>query len=153
MDLILLRLKNPANKNLCFSNVIASCLINIPILRKFLQGKTTEFEDQRTISAELSNLARSLSSSSKSTQRLRTIVMTKCLMSGQLNRNFNSNRQFDCVEFLQSLLEHFWKEQSWTENIEEQVFGGLLQETLECECNNVKKLPVQKIAEVANPAC
>ena len=148
MELILLRLKNPPNKNLCFSNVIASCLVNIPVLRKFLQGKNAEFENQRTISAELSNLARSLSCSSKSTQRLRTIVMTKCLMSGQSNRNFNNNMQFDCVEFLQSLLEHFWKEQSLDENIDEKVFGGLLQETLKCECNHIQKLPIQKIAEV-----
>jgi hypothetical protein len=121
IDLILLRLKNPPRKNLCFSNVVATCLINIPVLRKFLQGKTAVLENQRTISAELSELARHLSTDSKSTKRLRTIVMTKCLMSGQKNRNFNNNMQFDCVEFMQALFEHFWEEQSWDENLDEHV--------------------------------
>ena len=148
IDLVLLRLKNPPRKNLCFSNVVASCLINIPVLRKFLQGKTALLENQRTISAELSELARHLSTDSKSTQRLRTIVMTKCIMSGQKNRNFNNNMQFDCVEFMQALFEHFWGEQSWDENLDEHVFGGLFQETLECKCGNIQKLPIQKIAEV-----
>ena len=148
IELVLPRLKNPPHKNLCFSNVVASCLINNPLLRKFLQGKTSALENQGTISAELSHLARHLSSSSKSTQRLRAIVMAKCLMSGQKNRNFNNNMQFDCVEFIQSLFEHFWGEQSWDENLDEKVFGGLLQETLECECGSIQKLPIQKIAEV-----
>ena len=148
IDLVLLRLQNPPLKNLCFSNVVASCLINIPVLRKFLRGKTSEFDNQRTITAELSRLARHLSSSLKSTQRLRTIVMTKCLMSGISNRNFNNNTQFDCVEFIQSLFEHFWEEQSWDEDLEEQMFGGLLQERLECNCGNIQKLPIQKLAEV-----
>jgi hypothetical protein len=36
--------------------------------------------------------------------------MNKCLVAWQTNRNFNNNKQYDCVEFLQSLFEHFWKE-------------------------------------------
>ena len=148
IDLVLLRLKNPPHKNLCFSNVVATCLLNIPVLRKFLQGKTTFFENQSAISAELSELARHLSADLKSTQRLRTIVMTKCLMSGQKNIHFNNNMQYDCVEFMQALFEHFWGEQSWNENLNEHVFGGLFQETLECECGKNQILPIEKIAEV-----
>ena len=123
IELVLLRLKNPHGKNLCFSNVVASCLINIPILRKYLKG--TIIETQRTISEEMAQLARHLSSSSRSTEKLRTNVMTKCLMSEQTNKNYNNNKQFDCVEFMQSLLEHFWKEQPQDEAIDEKVFGGI----------------------------
>ena len=48
---------------------------------------------------------------------------------------------------MQALFEHFWEEQSWDENLDEHVFGGLFQETLECKCGNIQKLPIQKIAE------
>ena len=74
--------------------------------------------------------------------------MNKCLVAEQTNRNFNNNKQYDCVEFLQSLFEHFWKEQPWNENIEDRVFGGLIQESLQCKCGNIKKLPIQKMTEV-----
>ena len=60
-----------------------------------------------------------------STQRLRTIVMTKCFESDQTTRKFNNNMQFDCVEFIQSLLEHFWKELPIIDSLNEAVFGGL----------------------------
>ena len=103
IDLVLLRFENPPRKNLCFSNVVVTCLLNIPSLRKYFQGKKSVIEDPRTIIAELSNLSRHLKSSKKSTQKVRTIVKKKCFKEGQATRNFNNNMQFDCMEFLQSL--------------------------------------------------
>ena len=148
IDLITLRFNNPWGKNLCFSNVVVSCLLNIPPLRKYLQGKKNVEENPRSIVYELTNLARHLSDSQKSTQRLRTIVMAKCLAAGQTRKNFNSNRQFDCVEFLQALLEHFWMEVTEQEYLEELVFGGIYQEKLTCECKNVRILPIKKMDEI-----
>ena len=148
MDLILIRFENPPRRNLCFSNVTVSCLLNIPHFRKYLRGMKNMNEDPMTIMGELSVLARHLSNSQKSTDKLRTIVKTKCYNTGQTTRNFNNNLQFDCVEFLQSLLEHLWKEQSLLENIDEVVFGGLFQETMKCKCGNKQNLPIQRMAEV-----
>ena len=89
IDLVLLRFENPPRKNLCFSNVVVTCLLNIPSLRKYFQGKKSVIEDPRTIIAELSNLSRHLKSSKKSTQKVRTIVKKKCFKEGQATRNFN----------------------------------------------------------------
>ena len=74
--------------------------------------------------------------------------MSKCLESGQTNRNFNSNKQFDCVEFLQSLFEHFWKELPISATLNETVFGGLCQESFLCECGNIVKRPIEGLPDI-----
>ena len=146
--LTLHRFKNPPLKNLCFSNVVATCLLNIPVLRKFLKEESVDTKKRKSIRTELSQLSKLSSTKAISTQQLRAIVMSKCLESGQRNRNFDSNEQFDCVEFLQSLLEHFWKELPIPVTLNETVFGGLYQESFLCECGNKVKHEIQELPEL-----
>ena len=147
-NLKLLRFNNPPGKNLCFSNVIASCLLNIPPLRKFLQEKNYHEEQRQSIGAELSYLSKQKNNKQFSTQRLRTIIMNRCFESGQLTKEYNSNMQYDCVEFLQSLLEHFWVEPTIPDNLGEAVFGGIFQECYHCECGNVEQHPMKVLPNI-----
>ena len=144
IDLILPRFENPPMRNLCFSNVIASCLINISPIKKYLQENMFV---PGSIIAELSKLSKK-SNKTQSTQRLRELVMSKCLESGQTTRSFNNNQQFDCVEFLQSLLEHLWNELPSADTLQETVFGGLFEENLKCECGNTDKLHIKRMYDV-----
>ena len=143
--LILIRFQNPPQRNLCFSNVTASCLLNILPIKQYLQENMFA---PGSISAELSKLSKNKSDRTKSTQRLRIVVMSKCLESGQTTRTFNNNLQFDCVEFLQSLLEHLWNELPSNDRLQETVFGGLIVENLKCECGNSEKLPIQRLTDI-----
>ena len=140
--LIIVQFENPPRKNLCFSNVIASCVLNIPPLRQFLKENTELPKDINSICSELSLLLKQPKNILQSTKTLRTIVMNRCLESGQL-RNFNNNMQFDCVEFLQSLLEHLWMELPLSDNLSETVFGGLFCESYQCECGQIEEHPIQ----------
>ena len=101
-----------------------------------------------SIFGELSSLSKQGKNNHLSTARLRTIVMNKCLESGQLTKKFNNNMQYDCVEFLQSLLEHFWKEPSIPSSLGEDIFGGLFQECYECECGNIEKQPIKILPDI-----
>jgi uncharacterized UBP type Zn finger protein len=65
-----------------------------------------------------------------------------------MTRSFNDNSQHDAGEFLTSVFEHMFKDLTASNNIDEQMFGGLFKETLICKCGNVKELPVQKLSEV-----
>ena len=56
--------------------------------------------------------------------------------------------QFDCVEFIESLLEHFWKELPIADSLNETIFGGLAQETYHCECGTIEKKPLQRLSDV-----
>ena len=137
-------------RNLCFSNVVVTCLLNVPILRTYLQeNEESNCKESRSIFGELINLSRKEGDKLMSTQRLRTIVTSKCLESGQTSHTFNNNMQFDCVEFLQSLLEHFWKESSVPDTWNESIFGGLFQESFQCtECENVEKHNIKRLPDV-----
>ena len=59
-NLILHKFNNPPMRNLCFSNVVVTCLLNVPILRTYLQEKVCT--ESRSIIGELSNLSRKKSS-------------------------------------------------------------------------------------------
>ena len=61
------------------------------------------------------------------------------------------NMQFDWLEFLESLLEHFWKESSVPDTLNESIFGGLIQESFYCaECKNIEKHPIQRLPDIIN---
>ena len=148
-NLILYKFNNPPMRNLCFSNVVVTCLFNVPILRAYLQEEGVAHKESRSIIEELLNLTRDKTDKVRSTQRLRTIVTSKCLEAGQISQKFNNNMQFDCVEFLESLLEHFWKESTVPDTLNESVFGGLFQENFYCaECENIEKHPIQRLPDV-----
>ena len=74
--------------------------------------------------------------------------MSRCIESGETSRKFNNNSQFDCVEFLESLLEHLWDEVSIPLSLNESVFGGLFQESFLCECGNEEKHPIKRLPDI-----
>ena len=143
---ITLAFMNPPGRNLCFSNVAASCLLNIPSLKTFIQHISTSEQDH--LVAELNNLASLRHTTKASTNRLRTIVKLKCFKAGQRTRNFNNDEQHDSAEFIQSLIEHLWNEPAVPAILKEKIFGGLHQDVLKCPCGNIVELPIQEMPEL-----
>ena len=147
--LTLLLFNNPARTNLCFSNSITSALLNIPVLKCILSTKTNQMKlYENEIIGELINLNNLSSFCQATTFELRSIVEANCMDSGQITRSFGDNLQHDAGEFLLSIFEHLFKDWTASDNVNEQIFGGLFRETIFCECGNVKQLPVQKLSEV-----
>ena len=155
-NLKLLKFSNPPGTNLCFSNAAVSCILNISVLRKMLEKNTIQFEKD-SISNELKSLFETENLAKASTQKLRTIVKTKCFENGQYTKNFNDNMQHDSGEFMLSLFEHLWNENIQEGNhLKENVFGGISQHTLICKCGKKVEhhpedmseiLPIQIIGE------
>ena len=145
-DLLMKSFHNPPGSNLCFSNAAVSCLLNIPKLRTFLLLNIDNSSDQNSIARELTSLAeQSTRTHDNSTHKIRVIVRSKCLEDGQSEKNFSDNRQHDSGEFIHFLFKHLWNE---VPSLKDQVFGGLFQETLECECQEIVELPVHEIPEI-----
>ena len=90
--LAIMRFDNPPRRNLCFSNVTASCLLNLLPIRKYLWKNRMNFKNKISIGSELFLISKHESDNPKSTKRLRAIVMQKCLKSGQTERKFNNNK-------------------------------------------------------------
>ena len=145
---IILRFLNPSQRNLCFSNSAATCLLNIPAMKDFFLENQSNNEDQNLLLSEMSNLAHLKNLTTASTERLRNIVKMQCFKSSQWTKNFNNNMQHDAGEFLQSLLEHLWREPATPPNLVERIFGGLCQNTVHCQCGNIEELQVQHMSEV-----
>ena len=82
--------------------------------------------------------------SNASSQKIRSIVSFICEESG----SFSDNLQHDAGEFLISMFEHLFEDSVTSNNIDEQIFGGLYQERIVCKCGKVKELPVQKLSEI-----
>ena len=121
-------------------------MIKLVLLNQSEQMKL--YSSQNEIISELKYLNNLANISKASTIKLRSIVHSNCEGSGQITRSFNDNLQHDAGEFLISLFEHLFKDHTASNNIDEEMFGGLFQETLICTCGNVKQLPVQKLSEV-----
>ena len=60
----------------------------------------------------------------------------------------NNNMQYGCVELLQSLLEHFWIESSIPNSLGDVIFGGIFQESYQCECGNIEKPPIKILPDI-----
>ena len=142
---ILIRFSNPPGRNLCFSNAAISCLLNNSILRKFLHGYS--IEPAKPLTEELKQLSRVKNYHESSTLKLRAIVQLKCFESGQLTKNFNNNKQHDAGEFMQSLLEHLWNENS-KNTLKEEMFGGVSQDILTCFCAYRVELAPEQMSEI-----
>ena len=131
----ILKFINPANRNLCFSNSIVSVLLNIPIFNKLLAEKTIQMNlycRKNKMIEELVTLNCLSNQSKTSTHKLRSIVAVICEESGQIGRSFSENLQYDAGEFLISMFEHLFKDSVASNNIDEQIFGGLYQEKIWC---------------------
>ena len=142
----IIRFMNPPGTNMCFANAAASCLLNIPELLSIF--KETRCINPNSVLGELSRLSKMTNYSVATTERLRCIVETKCFENRQWSKNFNNQRQHDSAEFLQSSLEHLWADPSTPGALKEEVFGGLSQNSLVCECEHEEELQVQHMPEV-----
>jgi ubiquitin C-terminal hydrolase len=147
----LLPFLNPGGRNLCFSNAAITCILNIPILRRFLidDRLLSVDENRNALLVELSHLANIPNNETNiSTTHIRNIVQSKCFEVAQMGKCFNDNNQHDCVEFIQSLLEHLWNEDEVPLDLKENIFGGLSQEVLTCRCGHVEELSIQNLPEI-----
>ena len=148
-NLILLRLSNPPRKNLCFSNAVASCLLNIQPIKNVILDSRNCNQNLKPITKELGKLARLDNFSEASTKKLRAIVKLKCFESGQLSKEFDNNEQHDSGEFMQSLFEHFQNEhEDRNESLIENLFGGISQDILSCCCGNRVELAPQHMSQI-----
>jgi ubiquitin C-terminal hydrolase len=139
---------NPGGKNLCFSNAAITCLLNIPKLNSFLMANTFKqmcngLLAEFCLLLELPNNQKNIS-----TQNIRKMVQTNCFEAEQITRSFDDNNQHDCVEFIQSLLEHFWGEDDIPLDLRENVFGGLFQDIITCSCGHTEELSVQNMPDI-----
>ena len=146
---ILLRFSNPPRKNLCFSNAVASCLLNIQTIRNVLLNGRNCTQNMKPITKELGKLARLDSFSDASTKQLRSIVQLKSFESGQLSKEFDNNEQHDSGEFMQSLFEHFSNEhKDRNETLIENLFGGISQDISFCCCGIRVELAPQYMSQI-----
>ena len=141
-DLKILSFANPSGRNLCFSNSVVTALMNIAVLENILQ---IEKDKENDILKELTKLMKISKYNKASTAKIRSMVKSECFKAGQLTRNFNNNKQHDAGEFLISILEHMFSQVP--DYLMEKMFGGLLEETIQCCCCNfeefsIKTLPV-----------
>ena len=122
---------------------MVTALSNIPALQNILEGNSGK---SNRILAELLKLMRLSKYSKATTTRLRSTVKAQCFKNGQFSRNFNNDRQHDAAEFMLSLIEHMFMDTP--DNMPEKIFGGLLQETIKCECGKTDLLPVKSLSEI-----
>ena len=147
----ILLFSNPPGSNLCFSNAVMSMLLNIAVINQIFSADVDSSNlgsEGNEITQELSKLCKKTQFSFQSTQRMRTIVKIKCFKDGQLTRKFNDKKQHDAGEFMISLFEHLFRESFQPLDISEQIFGGLMQEQIFCQCGKVRTLPVQNLPEI-----
>ena len=140
--------ENPPGRNLCFSNSVVSCLLNIPKLNTIFKNHDIDSEYNISVYQELSSLAKLKNFYESSTSSLRYMVQSKCFEAGQWTKNFDNNRQHDAGEFMQSLLEHLINENKLPSHFWDEAFGGLCQNTLTCSCGYTEELQVQQLPEV-----
>ena len=144
--LIICSFLNPSRRNLCFSNVVVSVLLNIPVLRnELLHGKSCNIKEANELFKELQRLAKLPKFSKACTNRFRYLTKRKCIESGQSTRNFSDNKQHDAGEFLISVLEHLFKDSVLLQDFDEQIFGGLWQAIFTCSCGKVSEKEISKI--------
>ena len=144
----ILKFSNPPRRNLCFSNAVASVLMNIPA---FIAGLQENELAENPILIELKRLFDLKNESRSSTLTFRKIIEDACLQNGQLLRSFNDNDQHDAAEFLTSVFEHLAKMDPSPVKITERVFGGLSQTTMFCSnsnCNISEQLNMEILSEI-----
>ena len=136
---------NPSRKNLCFSN-----FLNVPKFQQILSNEEFKFQNNKRIFKELKRLFELNNYSKSSTLTLRSIVLEECERFGQLQRPFNDDNQHDTAEFLNSILEHLFRNQD-TLTLKETLFGGLIQKTMFCQtqnCHQTDQLQIEPISEI-----
>ena len=99
---ILCSFQNPPKQNLCFSNVVTSLILNIPVFQKKLsQINLSDILEYNGLIKELNKQADLPKFSKSSTARFRYLVKGICIENGQATRNFSDNKQNDAGSFFQ----------------------------------------------------
>ena len=138
---------NPKNRNLCFSNSVVSALLNLSTFSNVFSKETEStklYAKRNKAFAELLVLKNLSNFSRASTQKLRSIVSSAC----DDGIDFDDNFQHDAGEFLVALFEQLFRDFDASNNIDEQIFGGLFKEEISCKCGNLQSVPVQKLSEI-----
>ena len=147
--LTMCRFQNPPGRNLCFSNAVISCLLNIPVLKNcLLEAQSVNIKNESDIFQELYKLAKLPKFSKASTQRLRYLTKRRCIKSGELGKNYSNNKQHDVGEFCSSILPFIFSDSVKYPNFDEHLFGGLWKTILTCTCGDVNELAVEKMPEI-----
>ena len=147
----ILRFSNPIRENLCFSNSITTLILNIPTFSSILQqndDQTCIHLDENDIFKELYHINMYQNFTVTSSDELRSTVHNCCRNSGQISRTFEDKNQHDAGEYLTSIFEHMFNNLAPSFNIDEQIFGGIIQEALVCRCGHIKQLPMEKLPEI-----
>ena len=150
-SLKVLLFKNPMRYNLCFSNSVASLLLNIPLIQSFLSTKSeqmSQYSTNNAIAKDLIHLLNLPNFSQTSTHQLRSSVHSNCASFGQSTRTFSDRKQHDAGEFLVSIFEHMFKNLPNSINFDEKLFGGLYKESLVCKNGHARELPVRKLTDI-----
>ena len=100
---------------------------------------------EKTIFNELFALCSLANFQTGSTHKLRFAVQEECFKLNQVSRTFNDNRQHDAAEFLNSSIEHLFGKNN---HLKEEVFGGLCQKTLFCQCSQTDTLQIENCPEI-----
>jgi ubiquitin C-terminal hydrolase len=125
-DLIMCRFKNPPGKNLCFSNAVISCLLNIPVLKNcLLKTQSESAKKESEIFQELFKLTHIPKFSKVSTQRLRYLTKRRCIELGDFRKNFSDNKHHDAWEFCSSILSFIFRDSVEYAYFDEHLFGGV----------------------------
>ena len=134
----ILKFVNPGGRNLCFSNAVATLLLNIRGITNIIIGHNQLFYENPILQS-LKRVYQKQNDSVTSTQNLRRVVEEECIRSNQI-RIFNNNQQCDAAEFLQSLFEHLLIDDP---HVSRNLFGQT-QETIFCLneiCNSADNRP------------
>jgi hypothetical protein len=142
------KFENPGT-NLCFSNAVASVILNIKGFQDMLEGDIPTL-NQNSVCKELKKLSQVPNNTNSSTKNLRRKIQEKCVENQQNTKRFDNNRQHDAAEFLNSLLEHMLYDEIEVMN---RLFGRT-QERLFCmnnNCNAVDHSPSNVVNILALP--
>ena len=137
---------------MCFSNVSASALLNIPKFRDIFKTYKTEIKgnvSENKILCELIRLYEMENFSQLSTENLRSIVYHMCIESDEKAQTFIDKKQHDAAEFLSSVLEHTFKDLPVLQCFKEKLFGGLWQTTLTCnDCMKIETSEIENMPDI-----
>ena len=121
----ILRFENPSKKNLCFSNVTTTLVLNLKPLQQYLfQSSYIPGNSKNIVLDELLYLNKQYQYKHCSTQNLRSIVATNCRENYENIEPYDNDLQHDVCDYLLTLLRFIF-----TDNvkIEEKTFGGIFQ--------------------------
>ena len=113
------------------------------------EESSTEISKGSCLLQELYKISQEKQFEITSTVRLRYLTKRACMESGKKTRNFSDNQQHDAAEFLNSVLEHIFKDPPIFQNLKEKIFGGLWQTILTCHnCSRIEVKDMENMPDI-----